>query len=459
MAIIVSASGIRGTTEGRPHQNLTPLDVAQWVAAWGAWLRDKYGKPVSLVIGQDARPSGSVLRPIAIQMVRAFGHEVRDAGLITTPTLAVAIPALGAAGGLILTASHNPAGWNALKFLDENGEFLPPEALKAIEMHASKLSFPATESPGSLRPAENLLSLHVESILRQPLLEVEAIRARRFRVVLDAINSGGALYVPPLLEALGAEVVKVLNAEPHGRFAHPPEPLPRNLTTLSQTLRETNADLGIAVDPDVDRVAFFLPDGSPFGEEYSLVVAVDYILVRQKGPVVANVSTTRAVREVAQRYGMPFYASAVGEYHVVQQMKAVGAVIGGEGNGGIIWPAVHYGRDALVGIALMLARLAECSDAYELRASYPTYHQVKLSFPLSGPISGWSSLRDSLKQAAPDAQVIEQDGLKLEWTDRWVHIRPSGTEPILRLYAEAPTLKEAEDLAQHFKTQVQKMGF
>jgi len=452
MPLIVSASGIRGTTEGPPGENLTPVDVVRWTAAWATYLREKHGRPVPVLIGQDARPSGNLLRPIAIQTVRAFGHEVGDAGLVTTPTLAVGIPALGAAGGLILTASHNPAGWNALKFLDENGEFLPPEAIQTIQAYTRSLHFPATESPGPIHSADNLLSLHVGAILKQPFLSVEDIRARRFRVVLDAINnSGGALYIPPLLEALGAEVVKVLNAEPHGRFAHPPEPLPQNLTALSRALRETDADLGIAVDPDVDRVAFFLPDGTPFGEEYSLVVAVDYVLSRQPGPVVANLSTTLAVRKVAESYGVPFSLSAVGEYHVVQKMKAVRAVIGGEGNGGIIWPAVHYGRDALVGITLMLARLAAFSDAHALRATYPTFYQVKLSIPLTGSLPEWETLRARLRALAPTAQAIDLDGLKLEWSDRWVHVRPSATEPILRLYAEAPSQKDAEDLAAQFK--------
>ncbi len=457
MAIMVSASGIRGTTEGEPHHNLTPIDVVIWTAAWGAWLREKYGKAVSVLIGQDARPSGSVLRPIAIQTIRAFGHEVWDAGLVTTPTLAVAVPALGVAGGLILTASHNPTGWNALKFLDEAGEFLAPETIRTIQSYTQKPSFPATESPGPIRSADQLLSLHIEAILRQPFLPVEAIQARRFRIVLDAINSGGALYIPPLLEALGVKVVKVLHAEPHGRFAHPPEPLPQNLSDLSAALRDTQADLGIAVDPDVDRVAFFLPNGRPFGEEYSLVVAADYLLSRQKGPVVSNLSTTQAVRRVAERHGVPFFASPVGEYHVVRQMKAVSAIIGGEGNGGVIWPAVHYGRDALVGIALMLARLTECQDAYELRSTYPDYHQVKLSLPLSQPIADWKPLWDALKALAPRANAIELDGLKLEWPDTWVHIRPSGTEPLVRIYAEAPTPEEAQNLAQSFQRELRRV--
>lgn len=451
MPLLISASGIRGTTQGQPHHNLTPLDAATWTAAWAAWLRETHGKPVPILVGQDARPSGTILRPIAIQILRAFGHEVWDAGLITTPTLALAIPALGVAGGLLLTASHNPAGWNALKLLNEHGEFLPPQALQTIQEHLKNLSFPATESPGPVQPAENLLSLHIQAILRQEILPLEAIRARRFRVVLDAINSGGALYIPPLLEALSVQVVKVLHGEPHGRFAHPPEPLPNHLTDLSRAVQETHADLGIAVDPDVDRVAFFLPDGNPFGEEYSLVVAADYILSQQKGPVVANLSTTQAVQQIAERYGVPFHASAVGEYHVVQKMKAVGAVIGGEGNGGVIWPAVHYGRDALVGITLMLARLTAFSNAHELRESYPSYYQVKISVPLSESPPDWKALWNHLKAISPTAQAIEIDGLKLRWPQKWVHIRPSGTEPILRIYAEAPTQKEAEGLAAQFK--------
>jgi len=456
MPLIISASGVRGLTQGPTLENLTPVDAVCWVAAWAAWLRERHGNAVSVLIGQDARPSGAVLRPMAIQTVRAFGYEVWDAGLTTTPTLAMGIPFLGVAGGLIFTASHNPAGWNALKFLDERGEFLPPTAIEEIQSHAKRLIFPATENPGSVRAAEGLLSHHIETLLHHPFIDIEAIRRKRFRIVLDAINSGGAIYVPPLLEALGVIDLEVLHADPHGRFAHPPEPLPQHLMVLSQAVQAHKADLGIAVDPDVDRVAFFLADGNPFGEEYSLVVAADYVLARQKGPVVANLSTTQAVCYVADEHGVPFYASAVGEYHVVQKMKAVGAVIGGEGNGGVIWPAIHYGRDALVGITLMLARLAEVGDAFTLRQMYPSFHQVKLSLPLSEAPSDWHPIWQTLQAQIPDASAVLLDGLKVTWPDRWVHVRPSGTEPILRIYAEAPTAEEAHYLAECFRTSVQK---
>lgn len=449
MPLIVSASGVRGTTEGASGENLTPLDVVQWVSAWATWLQTQHGSSLSVVVGQDARPSGSILRPLAIQTLRAFGIDVWDAGLTTTPTLAMAVPSLSAQGGLMLTASHNPAGWNALKFLDQAGEFLPPNALTEIRLLLSKCQYPSTENPGQVQPAENLLSHHIRAILTHPFLA--GLPLPKLRIVVDAINSSGALYVPALLEAMGVSDVIMLNAEPNGHFAHAPEPLPQNLTTLAQQVQAHKADLGIAVDPDVDRVAFFLPNGEPFGEEYTLVVAVDYLLSRQKGPVVANLSTTQAVRHVSTQHGVEYYESAVGEYHVVQKMKQVGAIIGGEGNGGVIWPAIHYGRDALVGIALFLARLAQAQgDAIALRQAYPTFYQLKHSLPLPSPLTQPETLWDRLSQLAPDAAPCLIDGLKLSWEDRWIHIRPSGTEPILRVYVEAPSPKAAQTLLDQF---------
>ncbi|MCS7154094.1 MAG: phosphoglucosamine mutase [Bacteroidia bacterium] len=446
MPLIVSASGIRGTVEGEVGQHLTPVEVVSWVGAWGQWLREQHG-PVRVVVGQDARPSGEILRPIAVQTLRAMGHTVYDAGLTTTPTLAMAVPFYEARGGLILTASHNPAGWNALKFLDENGEFLSPEAITAINSYRHKLHFRATDHPAALERAEEALRHHIESILRHPWVDREAISQSRFRLVVDGCNSGGGIFVPALLEALGVEDMILLNCEPTGKFAHLPEPLPENLSALSEKVQAEKAHLGIAVDPDVDRVAFFLPNGQPFGEEYTLVSVADYALSLQKGPIVANLSTTMAVRQVAQAHGVPFYESRVGEYHVVQKMKAVGAILGGEGNGGVILPTLHYGRDALVGIALFLSHLAKAGgDAVALRDRYPRWAMVKGKVSLSSPPQLTLALWEKLMSHAPDAEANLEDGLKLRWSDRWVHMRASGTEPLIRIIAEAPTLAEAEAL-------------
>jgi len=453
MALVISASGIRGTVEGPAGQNLTPLDVVEWVAAWGLWLRTQYERP-TVVVGQDARPSGALLRPIAIQTLRALGIRVWDAGLTTTPTLAMGVPFLQAQGGLILTASHNPAGWNALKLLNAEGEFLPPTALTEIQSLRTSVHFPSTDHPAPVEEAPHLLEYHLRSIVGHPWIQREALEKAGLRLVVDAINSSGAIFVPALLEALGIQEVHVLNGEPTGHFAHPPEPLPENLTALAQAVKEKKAHLGIAVDPDVDRVAFILPDGRPFGEEYTLVVAADYVLCRQKGPVVANQSTTQAVAWVAQKQGVPFHESPVGEYHVVQTMKAVNAVIGGEGNGGVIWPALHYGRDALAGLALFLSALAEAGgDAHQLRSQYPTFALYKARLPLEKPLP--PDFFERLERYAHGAALSRTDGLKLRWSDQWVHLRPSGTEPLLRLIVEAPTPHQAEALLAEWTERIQ----
>lgn len=444
MTLIFSASGLRGTIGGRPGENLTPIDAVQWAAAWGYWHYQHHG-PAALVIGQDARPSGIILRPLVGQTLRAFGHTVLDIGLTTTPTLEMAIPHLQAQGGTILTASHNPAGWNALKFLNEKGEFLAPDILQEIAALRDHVVFPSIEIPGSLSFPENLLTHHIQSLLSRPEVQPEKIARLALRIVVDGINSGGAIAVPALLEALGVRDIHLLNGEPNGHFAHPPEPLPENLAQLAEAVRTQKAHLGIAVDPDVDRVAFFLPDGEPFGEEYTLVAVADYILSHQKGPVVTNQSTTLAVRKIAEKHGVPFYESRVGEYYVVQKMKAVGAVIGGEGNGGVIWPAVHYGRDALVGIALFLSTLAEVGgDAMALRARYPSFIMRKEKLPLATPLP--PDVWQKLLEAAPDATPSLEDGLKLSWPDKWIHLRASATEPLLRIIAEAPTAEECDAL-------------
>ncbi|MCS7189905.1 MAG: phosphoglucosamine mutase, partial [Bacteroidia bacterium] len=352
-------------------------------------------------------------------------------------------------GGLILTASHNPAGWNALKFLNEKGEFLSPDEIEEIRVFMGILSFPATDKPGKYESTEGTLTYHIQKILSHPWIDTEAVQRAKFRVVIDGINSSGSVFVPALLEGMGVEDIILINGEPDGKFSHAPEPLPENLTELSQMVRKKGAHLGIAVDPDVDRVAFFLPNGAPFGEEYTLVAVSDYILSQQRGPVVTNLSTTSAVQWVTQKYGVPFYESKVGEYFVVKKMKEVEAVIGGEGNGGVIWPALHYGRDALVAIALFLSHLAkQGGDAIALREQYPFYTLIKSRLLLEStpPSTLWQRLIDK----AGEAEVSLLDGLKLRWQESWIHIRLSGTEPVLRLIAEAPTEEEAKFLIKHW---------
>lgn len=452
MALIVSASGIRGTVEGVPGEHLTPLDVVSWVGAWGIWLRERHGT-VAVVVGQDARPSGEILRPIAIQTLRACGHTVYDVGLTTTPTLAMAVPFYGAQGGLILTASHNPPGWNALKLLNAEGEFYPPSIIDEIAAQRTALHFSHTDHPGKLERAEGALTHHIGSILRHPWVDREAISRQRFRIVLDGCNSGGGVFLPALLESLGAAEVICLNCEPTGIFAHPPEPLPENLSLLSEKMRQEKAHIGIAVDPDVDRVVFFLPDGHSFGEEYTLVATADYALQQQSGPIVANQSTTMAVRWVAEQHGVPFHESRVGEYYVVQKMKAVGAIFGGEGNGGVILPALHYGRDALVGTALFLSHLAKSGgDAQALRQRYPDFAMIKEKLSLPSSVKLTPKVWDRLQTLAPDAHATMDDGLKLRWGDHWVHIRPSGTEPLIRIIAEAPSPSQANALIETWRT-------
>ncbi|MCS7297173.1 MAG: phosphoglucosamine mutase [Bacteroidia bacterium] len=451
MALIVSVSGIRGTVEERAGEGLTPVEVVSWVGAWALWLRERYGQ-TQVVVGQDARPSGEVLRPIAIQVLRAVGHTVYDIGLTMTPTLAMAVSFFKAKGGLMLTASHNPLQWNALKFLNEKGEFFPPHFIQEIAGYRDRLAFPAANHPGSLERAEGAFEYHLSTILRHPWIDVEAIRRCHFRVVVDACNSGGGIYLPLLLEALGVDEVILLHEQPTGVFARPPEPLPENLTELAQAVQRVRADLGIAVDPDVDRVAFFLPNGHPFGEEYTLVASADYVLRHERGPLVTNQSTTMAVEWIARQYQVPFYESRVGEYYVVEKMKAVGAVFGGEGNGGVIWPALHYGRDALAGISLFLSHLAhEGGNAALLRKRYPDFVMMKAKLELP---KGWTpkpELWMRLQEKAPEAQASLEDGLKLRWTDAWIHIRLSGTEPLIRIIAEAPSAEKAKELVAEWQ--------
>ncbi len=448
MPLLKTISGIRGTIGGRPGDNLTPQDIVECTAAFGAWLLQNGAAP-RIVIGRDGRISGPMVSALATQTLLALGIDVFDLGLSTTPTVEMAVPRHGAGGGIILTASHNPAEWNALKLLGPAGEFISQndgEAFLAL-LHNGGIAYAAIDRIGTCRNDDGALDHHIQSILALSDVDAQAVRARRFRIVVDAVNSTGALAVPALLEQLGCEVV-LLNGEINGRFAHNPEPLPEHLTQLSEAVCSQRADLGIAVDPDVDRLALVCEDGSFFGEEYTLVAVADYVLSRRPGNTVSNLSSSRALRDVTRQHGGQYFASAVGEVHVVEMMKKVEAVIGGEGNGGVIVPELHYGRDALAGIGLFLSHLALSGEkASALRRRYPDYFMVKDKIALK-PGTDMDALLRDLHDRFRDEQCTTIDGLKIDFPDGWVHLRRSNTEPIIRIYAEGPSEERARELAE-----------
>lgn len=447
MPLIASVSGIRGTIGGETGSNLTPEDIVRFTAAYGTWLSGR-DVPRRVVLGRDGRMSGPMVQGLVMHTLQAMGLDVVDLGLTTTPTLEMAVPAEGAGGGIILTASHNPAEWNALKLLDEHGEFLSAAAGERILdlVRNGRFAYAPADRLGRHFIAGSYFDHHIEQILALPYVDAEAIRRRAFRVVVDGINSTGAMAMPRLLEALGAHCT-VINPEVTGRFAHNPEPLPEHLIGLCEAVRREQADLGVAVDPDVDRLALVDELGGWFGEEYTLVAAADWVLAQRPGPVVHNLSSSRALRDVAARYGQPCYASAVGEVHVVRKMRETGAVIGGEGNGGVILPDLHYGRDALLGIALILTMLARRETRLSaLRQTYPTYAMAKHKAPVAGP-QAWEAIREALLHHYRDYPINEEDGLKVDLPDGWLHLRRSNTEPILRIYTEAPDAERAEKLA------------
>lgn len=460
MTLIASISGIRGTIGGEPTHNLTPPDVVRFVSAYASYLLAQHPAP-TVVVGRDARPSGSMLSHLVIGTLQGMGVHVVDIGLATTPTVAMAVPALQAQAGIVLTASHNPLQWNALKLLNAQGEFIDQQAGKKVLQIAEEGSFTyaAVKQLGQYRYDDSQLDHHIQAILALELVDVTAIRNRQFRVLLDPVNSVGSIAVPALLKALGVAHVEVIHGEPNGQFAHNPEPLPEHLLALSQQLARGHFDLGIAVDPDVDRLALFCEDGTPFGEEYTLVAVADYILQHTPGPAVSNLSSTRALHDICQRHHVAYYAAAVGEVNVVQKMKAVGAVIGGEGNGGVIYPKLHYGRDALVGIALFLSHLAHSNkSASALRAQYPNYFMVKSRVELDGKLQApqvIAALQNKYQRQPQDTT----DGLKLFFEDSWVHLRQSNTEPIIRIYTEAPTLSIAEKLAEKILLDIKEIHY
>lgn len=455
MALIKSISGIRGTIGGRTGQGLTPLDVVTFTAAFGQWLRQRNPDRSTVVVGRDGRLSGEMVSKLVVATLQGLGLNVVDLGLSTTPTVELAVPGEGASGGIILTASHNPIQWNALKLLNEAGEFITAEdgeALMAIA-DAGSFEFADVRKLGQYRQDATWLQKHIDQILALPLVDRDAIAKRNFRVAVDAVNSTGGIAVPMLLEALGVERVTKLHCEPTGNFAHNPEPLPENLRDIIKEIEKGGYDLGIVVDPDVDRLALISEDGSPFGEEYTLVAVADYVLkngaagIGRVGNTVSNLSSTAALRDITQRAGGTYYASAVGEVNVVEMMKAHDAVIGGEGNGGIIYPDLHYGRDALVGTALFLSHLARSGKlASILRRTYPSYYISKNKIELTPDVDVDAVLaRIQSKYARNPINTI--DGVKIEFDKEWVHLRRSNTEPIIRIYSESDTLATADYLA------------
>lgn len=460
MALIKSISGIRGTIGGHSGDNLTPPDIVKFTAAYGSRiLKNKpSGSSNTIVVGRDGRISGSMVQQLVVNTLVAIGLDVLDLGLSTTPTVEFAVMQEKAAGGIIITASHNPKEWNALKLLNHLGEFIDAEEGRLLLEAAEKddFSFATVDKLGKLFTGKTYLEEHIQAILEYPLVNKEAISKKNFTVVVDAINSTGAVFVPALLKALGIENIIILNSEVTGRFAHNPEPLPENLNELSGEVRKHKADLGIAVDPDVDRLCFVCEDGSMFGEEYTLVAVADYVLSLRKGNTVSNMSSTKALKEITLKHGGEYYPSAVGEVNVVKKMKEVNAVIGGEGNGGIIVPDFHYGRDALIGIGLFLSALAAHKNGMKsFRAKYPDYFISKNKIELEQHINV-KAIFDKIISKYNKQPMNTEDGLKIEFDTDWVHLRTSNTEPIIRIYAESNFETTANNIAQRLMQDIRE---
>ncbi|MFI5194819.1 MAG: phosphoglucosamine mutase [Chitinophagales bacterium] len=458
MALIKSISGIRGTIGGKPNENLTPLDIVRFTAAYGTWIRETQAGSRKIIVGRDGRISGEMVRNLVVSTLIGLGLDVIDLGLSTTPTVEMAVAGEKAAGGIIITASHNPKEWNALKLLNSQGEFISEQDGKWILDRALKeaYSFAPAEKLGNYTLDNSYLEKHIRAILQYPLVDREAIQKKNFKVVVDVINSTGALFVPPLLKALGIEHIRLLNEEVDGKFAHNPEPLPENLSALSAEVKKTGADLGIAVDPDVDRLCFVCEDGSMFGEEFTLVAVADYVLARKPGNSVSNMSSTKALKEITLKHGGEYFPSAVGEVNVVAKMKAVQAVIGGEGNGGIIVPDLHYGRDALIGIGLFLSALAHHKNGMRsFRSKYPDYFISKNKIELAKAIDV-HELFGKIQTKYKNHPANTEDGLKIEFDDDWVHLRTSNTEPVIRIYAESNFETTANNIARRLMKDIQE---
>ena len=449
MALIKSISGIRGTIGGIPGKNLTPLDIVKFTAAFASAF-DQNLNNKKIVIGRDGRISGSMVSNICANTLLACGFDVIDLGLTTTPTVEIAVKEEKAAGGIILTASHNPQEWNALKLLNHDGEFLDAAAGEKVLSIAESEQFrfvPASKL-GTYRRDESYLQKHIDMVVNYELVDAEAIKKAKFKIVVDPINSSGAIYIPALLKALGVKDIITINDEVHGKFEHNPEPLPKNLIGLSNEVTKQNASLGIAIDPDVDRLCFVCEDGSMFGEEYTLVAVADYVLGKRNGNTVSNMSSTKSLKEITHKHGGEYYPSAVGEVNVVKKMKEVNAVIGGEGNGGIIVPDFHYGRDALIGIGLFLSHLAHSKKSIkQLRGMYPDYFISKNKITLENNVDV-NEIFQKIKDKYKNNPMNTEDGLKIEFGNDWVHLRTSNTEPILRIYSESNFETTAENIAK-----------
>jgi phosphomannomutase len=460
MTLIKSISGIRGTIGGKVNEGLTPVDAVKFSAAYGTWLQQQYPNDrLKVVIGRDARISGQLIADLVIATLNGLGIDVINLGLSTTPTVEVAVPMEKAHGGIILTASHNPKQWNALKLLNAKGEFISGnDGEKVLEIAENEdFNFASVDDLGTIIIDDSYMQKHIDAILDLPLVDKKAIQEANFSIVVDAVNSSGGIFVPALLEALGVKQITKLYCEPNGHFPHNPEPLPEHLTDLSDKIKSTHADIGITVDPDVDRLALVCEDGSMFGEEYTLVAVADYVLSKTPGPTVSNLSSTRALRDITESRGLTYAAAAVGEVNVVAKMKEIGAVIGGEGNGGIIYPELHYGRDSLVGIALFLTHLAnkKCK-ASELRDSFPAYTISKNKIELTPGIDVDQVLLHMSMNYAHE-EVDTTDGVKIYIGKEWVHLRKSNTEPIIRIYSESSSEAAATDLAERIILEIKAL--
>jgi phosphomannomutase len=460
MTLIKSISGFRGTIGGKPDEGLTPMDIVKFTSAYGTWLKSKNTSKLKVVIGRDARLSGTMVTNIVSGTLQGLGIDVIDLDLSTTPTVEVAVPMENAQGGIILTASHNPKQWNALKLLNEKGEFISAQDgadLLAIA-EANAFNYAEVDDLGTYEKDDSYLNKHIQSILDLELVDVAAIKSKNFKVAIDCVNSTGGIFLPALLKALGVNNIVELYCEPNGQFPHNPEPLPENLTEIAKQVVEQKADVGFVVDPDVDRLCMVCENGEMFGEEYTLVAIADYILKNKSGNTVSNLSSTRALRDVTEKHGGTYYAAAVGEVNVVTKMKENHAIIGGEGNGGVIYPASHYGRDALVGIALFLSHLAKAgvNSVSELRATYPSYFISKNKIELTPQIDV-DAILVAVAEKYKNEEVNTIDGVKIDFADGWVHLRKSNTEPIIRIYSENSTMEAANKLAEQIINDVKSM--
>lgn len=460
MSLIKSISGIRGTIGGKQGEGLSPIDVVRFTSAFGEFIKKKHNQKVKIVVGRDARISGDMINRLVNNSLIGMGIDVVDLGLSTTPTVEMAVPSMRAHGGIIVTASHNPRDWNALKLLNEKGEFISAQEGQQV-LHIAdqnEMVFADVDNLGRYANYERFVQEHIEKILALPLVDTEAIRSAGFRVVVDCINSTGGIALPPLLKALGVENVELIHGDPTGEFAHNPEPVPAHLEEISQRVITKKADVGFAVDPDVDRLAIVCENGEMFGEEYTLVAIADYVLQHQKGNTVSNLSSSRALRDISRNAGVEYYAAAVGEVNVVEKMKEVNAVIGGEGNGGVIYPELHYGRDAMVGIALFLSYLAKTDKMVSgIRKQYPDYVIQKSKITLDEKMDV-DALLNKIKEKYKLYPVNTLDGVKIEFDHEWVHLRKSNTEPIIRIYAESQSKEKAAELAERFVKELNELS-